>query len=118
MDITFILNALVTLFAAIITAFIVPWLKNKLTEQQRHELMELIKIAVKAADQLLYEQDGVARQSYVNNFLSECNYDTNSPLIKSAIESAVLELHSEKAFVAGLNPRSSIPEGLLDGIGN
>jgi quinol-cytochrome oxidoreductase complex cytochrome b subunit len=36
-DITPVINAVIAIIAAVITAFLVPWIKSKTTEQQRKE---------------------------------------------------------------------------------
>lgn len=95
MDITLILNALMTLFAALITVFLVPCLKTKLTAQQRKELLELAKIAVEAAQQIYGQYDGKFRKAQAMDFLNTCGYDMSMPIVDQAIESAVLEMQRE-----------------------
>lgn len=51
-DITPIVNAVIALLAAGVSVFLIPWIKSKTTDAQRKELLEWVKIAVAAAEQL------------------------------------------------------------------
>ena len=94
-DLTPIINAAVALLAAIITAFVVPWIKRKTTQQDRETMLAWVEIAVAAAQQLFYELDGAARKEYVISFLTERGYSVDEGALDAAIEAAVLKLHRE-----------------------
>ena len=94
-DLTPIINAIVALLAAVITAFVVPWLKKKTTQQDRETMLAWVEIAVAAAQQLFYELDGADRKEYVINFLTERGYSVDEGALDAAIEAAVLKLHRE-----------------------
>lgn len=92
-DLTPIFNAAVALIAAIITAFVVPWIKRKTTEHDREEMLKWVDIAVAAAQQLFHELEGEKRKEYVRQFLKDKGYDVDTQEVDNAIESAVLKLH-------------------------
>ena len=94
-DLTPIINAIIALLAAVITAFVVPWLKKKTTQQDRETMLAWVEIAVAAAQQLFYELDGAARKEYVIKFLTERGYSVDEGALDAAIEAAVLKLHRE-----------------------
>ena len=94
-DLTQIVNAAVALLAAIITAFVVPWIKRKTTQQDRETMLAWVEIAVAAAQQLFYKLDGAARKEYVISFLAERGYSVDEGALDAAIEAAVLKLHRE-----------------------
>lgn len=94
-DLTPVINAVIALIAALITAFVIPWLKSKTTAQEREELLKWVEIAVMAAQQLYYQLDGAKRKEYVRNFLNLKGYDVTDNEIDNAIEAAVLKLHRE-----------------------
>ena len=48
MDITPVVNAVIALAAALVTAFVIPWIKSKTTAAQREEINAWVKIAVTA----------------------------------------------------------------------
>lgn len=94
-DLTPVINAAVALLAALITAFVIPWIRSKTTAQDRAELLEWVEIAVAAAQQLYHDLDGAARKQYVLDFLAEKGYYLEDKEVDNAIEAAVLRLHRE-----------------------
>lgn len=94
-DLTPIINAVIALAAALITAFVIPWLKQKTNEQDREDLLRWVEIAVAAAQQMHYQLSGEARKSYVLEFLESKGFSVNNAEIDNAIEAAVLKLHKE-----------------------
>ncbi len=94
-DLTPVINAFIALIAALITAFVVPWIKRNTSAKDREELLKWVEIAVMAAQQLYHQLDGSKRKEYVLDFLREKGYDVTSTEVDNAIESAVLKLHQE-----------------------
>ena len=92
-DLTTILEAIIALAVAIITAFVIPWFKSKTTAQEREELLAWVDIAVAAAQQMYHHLDGSARLEYAMSFLKEKGYDVDDDIIRDAVEAAVLKLH-------------------------
>lgn len=99
-DITQIILAFIALLSAIVTGFVIPWLKKKISveEGKVSELAAtLVKLAidtaVRAAEQIYNSDEGKAKKEYVINVLKEQGYDVESEAIDAAIEAAVLELH-------------------------
>lgn len=56
-DLTPIINAAILLVAALVTTFLVPWIKANTDEKQREELLLWACVAVNAAEQL-YQGSG------------------------------------------------------------
>ncbi|NBI08572.1 holin [Colidextribacter sp. OB.20] len=94
-DLTPVINAFIALVAALITAFVIPWIKRNTSAKDREELLKWVEIAVMAAQQLHYQLDGEERKKYVLDFLAQKGYDVESEEIENAIEAAVLKLHQE-----------------------
>lgn len=94
-DLTPIINAAIALLAALISAFVIPWLKSKTTAQDRETMLQWVEIAVAAAQQLYHQMDGAERKRYVRAFLASKGYSVDDAEIDSAIEAAVLRLHRE-----------------------
>ena len=94
-DLTTILEAIIAFAVAIITAFVIPWLKSKTTAEQREDLLKWVDIAVAAAQQLFHQMDGSARLEYALSLLEEKGYDVNDDIVKDAVEAAVLKLHRQ-----------------------
>ena len=95
MELTEIICAVITLLAAIIPATVVPWLKKKMSVQERNEMFKWGEIAVMAAQQLYHNLDGNMRKEYVVRFLESKGYDVDTQEVDSAIEAAVLKLHQK-----------------------
>lgn len=98
-DLTDIIKILVTLMSAVITAFVVPWLKKKISKEDMTVLLELVRIAVYAAEQLFPSEQGKDKLQYVLDFLVSKGYDVDDKAIRNAIEAEVLALH--RALVGG-----------------
>jgi len=94
-DLTPVFKAFIALAAALVTAFVIPWIKRNTTQKDREELLKWVEIAVMAAQQLYYQLEGEKRKEYVRNFLNSKGYDVTSAEVDNAIEAAVLRLHRE-----------------------
>lgn len=92
-DITQFLNAIIALAAALITGFLIPWIRSKTTTQQRDEIMEWVKIAVSAAE-MIYKGSGRGQEklAYVLNFLTSKGVKIDTESVRTMIEAAVLQL--------------------------
>lgn len=94
-DLTPVINAVIALAAALVTAFVIPWIKRNTSAKDREELLKWVEIAVMAAQQLYHQLDGDKRKAYVLAFLASKGYDVASAEVDNAIEAAVLKLHQE-----------------------
>ena len=101
-DATQIILAVIALISAILTGFVIPWLKSKtdinsgkVTENQAYMIKLIINTAVKAAEQLYNSDEGEKKKAYVVALLQGQGIDVDLPSIDAAIEAAVLELHRQ-----------------------
>lgn len=94
-DITPIVQAGILLIAAIISAFVIPWIKSKATTEQTSNFLRWVEIAVAAAEQLYESTDGEAKKDYVVNYLRGKGITMNGEDVENAIEAAVIKLHNE-----------------------
>ncbi len=93
-DITPVINAVIALIAAVITAFVIPWIKSKTTAAQREEINAWVKIAVTAAEQIFTETGmGKEKKAYVLKFLEEKNLKIDEESVDLMIESAVKNMN-------------------------
>lgn len=92
-DITTIANALIALVAAVITTFVIPYIKSKTTENQRKTFSEWAKIAVKAAEQIYKGSGrGPEKKKYVLDFLNSKGYKLDESSLEVTIEAAVKDI--------------------------
>lgn len=96
-DITEVVRAAIALIAALVTYFLVPWLKQKVEAEKLNEITKWVKAGVKAAEMIYNESGmGVKKKAYVLEFLAEKGYTMDIDSIDILIEAAVQELNSGK----------------------
>ena len=95
-DLTNIIEAIITLLVIITTTFVIPWIKSKTTPQQRKEFIEWVKIGVMAAEQI-YKGSGRGgeKKNYVIDFLQSKGFTFDEATVNNALEAAVKQLNTE-----------------------
>ena len=93
MDYTKIFEAVIMLILAIVTTFVIPWLKANYTQKQLDTWMMWVRIAVTAAEQLFTAEQWSEKKQYVVTYLKDRGIKYNEATINNMIEAAVLELH-------------------------
>lgn len=100
-DITAVMNAVAALIAAIVSTFLIPWIRSKITTQQREQLVAWVKIAVSAAEQIFKGSGrGEEKKQYVLDFLAKNGFSINENSVNVAIEAAVKQLNSEGIVIS------------------
>ena len=96
-DLTPIVNAVITLIAAIITTFLIPWIKSKIDAAKLAQIVEWVGIAVRAAEQIYNESGmGEKKKQYVLDFLADKGFTLDPDSINAMIEAAVKDLNIEQ----------------------
>ena len=96
-DLTPIVNAVITLIAAIITTFLIPWIKSKIDAAKLAQIVEWVGIAVRAAEQIYNESGmGEKKKQYVLDFLASKGFTLDPDSINAMIEAAVKDLNIEQ----------------------
>ena len=88
-DLTPILEALISLLAVLVTSKLIPWIKSKTDVNQQIALSTAAKIAVYAAEQIYGAGKGEEKLDYVISRLEEKGYTVDM----DAIEAAVREMN-------------------------
>lgn len=91
-DLTPIITAVLTLIVSLISAFLIPYIKAKTTDEQFNTIKLWVQVAVQAAEMLLGSGRGEEKKKYVVDFLNSKGFTLNTEEIDNLIESAVLEL--------------------------
>lgn len=92
-DLTTIMEAVITLIIAVVSAFVIPWLKRKISAGKLAEISEWVQIAVTAAEQIYNGPGrGEEKKAYVLKFLTDKGYTVDMAAIENLIEAAVYEL--------------------------
>ena len=93
-DITPIVNAVIALATALVTAFVIPWIKSKTTAAQREEIDAWVQIAVTAAEQIYKGSGrGEEKKEYVLNFLKGKGFEVDTASVNLMVESAVKNMN-------------------------
>lgn len=94
-DITPIVSAVIVLLSALISVFLIPYIRSRTEASRLAEIEKWVQIAVAAAEQLYTSAQGEEKKNYVLNFLTDHGYDVDFNEINSLVEAEVLKLHAE-----------------------
>lgn len=86
-DLTPIFQAVLALLAAIITAFVIPWIKAKTTAQQQERLAGVYRTIVFAAEQMFGAGHGEDKLAFVEDWLKARGYEVDMALIEATVKS-------------------------------
>jgi len=96
-DLTQIIVAVLTLVISLITAFLIPYLKTKVSGEQLETIKFWVNIAVEAAEMIYVGTGrGQEKKEYVVQFLNSKGFTLNVAEIENLIEAAVMELKLEQ----------------------
>lgn len=102
-DFTAIFQAILALLGAIITYWLVPYVKSKATAQQQANVAILVRTAVAAAEQLYGAGMGKAKLDYAQAWLNERGVKYS----RAEIEAAVRDLGNDIVSVLGAGDEAS-----------
>ena len=95
MDYTQIISAVIALISALVSAFLIPWIKTKIDAEKLQTVQAYVEIGVKAAEQLYAASEGDKKKAYVISFLAGKGIKFDVETVDKLIEAAVLQLHHE-----------------------
>lgn len=95
-NLTQIILAIITLIGGLIARYVIPWLKDKLTDHQYDALCVLIRTGVFAAEQIFTSEHWKEKKQYVVDLLKENGYEVDSTAVDALIEATVRELRIEQ----------------------
>lgn len=85
-DLTNLFNAVLALLAAIITAFVIPWIKDWANEKQLDLLAKATKTAVFAAEQVYGSGWGRDKMRYAEEYLRKRGYTVDVDMIEATVK--------------------------------
>lgn len=92
-DLTQIVVAVLTLAFSLVSAFLIPYLKTKVSGEQFETIKFWVNIAVEAAEMIYVGTGrGAEKKAYVVEFLNSKGFHLDTKEIDNIIEAAVLEL--------------------------
>lgn len=95
-DLTDIITAVLALIAALITRYVIPWIKEKTTLEQQKRIQAAIDTFVFAAEKVYGAGNGEKKKLYVLSKLHEKGFNVNTEDVRAGIEAAVMALDMKK----------------------
>lgn len=95
-DFTNLIECLITLLSALATAFLIPFFKQKLSDEKQQKLQFWVQVAVTAAEQLFGSKAGQQKKDYVVAFLLSKGIVVDVDEVTALIESEVYKLTLNK----------------------
>ena len=95
-DLTQVFLAPISLAVAVVTAVLIPWIRTKIGDAKWAQLLQIVNIAVQAAEQLYNKGEGEKKLAYALERAQEAmkaqglTFDLN--IIQGAIEATVRNL--------------------------
>lgn len=97
-DMTQVIVALIGLIGVMLSTVLVPYIRQKTTQEKWNNAMFWVKLAVQSAEQIYNAQGmGEVKKEYVEKFLAEHNIKLDPEQIDVAIEAAVLQIQNAAA---------------------
>ena len=91
-DFTVVIEFIIALLSAMVTTFLIPYLKQKLSEEKQKKLMFWVQTAVKAAEQIYGSKTGQKKKDYVIAFLLSKGIVFDVDEVTALVESEVYKL--------------------------
>ena len=91
-DFTVIIECVIALLSAAVTTFLIPYLKQRLTEEKQRKLLFWVQTAVKAAEQIYGSKTGQKKKEYVVGFLLSKGIVFDVDEVTALVESEVYKL--------------------------
>lgn len=94
-DLTPIFQALIVLVAALITRYVVPWIKARTTIEQRREIRDVVSILVFAAEKLYTGSGrGEEKLAWVQEHLKAHGYELDTDELTELVNAEIKKLES------------------------
>ena len=91
-DITPIIEITVAILSALVTTFLIPYIRKKISAEKFEELQKWVGVAVKAAEQIYGSKTGKQKEEYVMAFLLSKGLVFDKEEVHNMIESEVYKL--------------------------
>ena len=95
-DLTDIITAVLALIAALITRYVIPWIKEKTTLDQQKRMQAAIDTVVFAAEKLYGAGNGKKKKEYALQMLRSKGFDIDDEMVAAGIEAAIMALDLNK----------------------
>ena len=91
-NLTPLFQALIGLIAALITVYLIPWLRSRTTSEQQAQIGAAVHIAVYAAEKLYGAGRGDEKLAFAVSYLRAHGFDLDAETLKGQINAAIQEM--------------------------
>lgn len=91
-DLTPLLQAVIALIAALISIYLIPWIKSRTNTEQRAQISAAVHIAVYAAEKLYGAGRGDEKLAYAIEYLKAHGFNLDPDTLKAEINAAIKEM--------------------------
>ena len=109
-------NGLIALAGVILTAYIIPLLKQSLSSKQLENVRLAVNTSVRAAEMLFSTEQGEAKKKWVLDYLASQNIVVDEKQLNALIEEAVYELNKDKVEDKVINQVPAKTEELVEDV--
>ena len=109
-------NGLIALAGVILTAYIIPLLKQSLSSKQLENVRLAVNTSVRAAEMLFSTEQGAAKKKWVLDYLASQNIVVDEEQLNALIEEAVYELNKDKVEDKVVNQVPAKTEELVEDV--
>lgn len=108
-DFTPLCEAIITLLAAIITMYVVPWLKERYSEEQLNKARTVVDIAVYAAEKAFGAGYGEEKFEYAEEILADYGIKLDTNKLHAMIDASIKKMEQAEPWM--LEQEEEAPEG-------
>ena len=98
LDLTKLAQAVISLAAGIVSLYLVPWLRSKLTNEQLSKAKSWVQIAVYAAEKLYGAGNGDQKLAYAEAILRKHGIRLDTATLKAMIDAQIKEMENMEPF--------------------
>ena len=98
LDLTQLAQTIISLAAGIVSLYLVPWLRSKLTNEQLSKAKSWVQIAVFAAEKLYGAGNGDQKLVYAEGILRKHGIRLDTATLKAMIDAQIKEMENMEPF--------------------
>ena len=98
LDLTQLAQTIISLAAGIVSLYLVPWLRSRLTNEQLTKVKSWVQIAVYAAEKLYGAGNGDQKLDYAEEILRKHGIRLDMATLKAMIDAQIKEMENMEPF--------------------
>ena len=95
-DLTPIIEAVIGIVAALVSLYLIPWLKSRTTAQQQEYIRVAVEVAVYGAEKLYGAGRGEEKLNYARQRLLDMGIDIDFDRLKVYVDAAIKKMELEE----------------------